>query len=132
MENGDDDKMTDKTVGILNRPQKEINRQFYKMLTDAEAGDASAIQALAEKIGDETTANTILKRLKDVETGIGKASGTGAGGMLKDIKDCKDAIGTEETADTILKRIKDIETAIGTEETEGSILYRIKTLEPSG
>ena len=92
---------------ILNLPQEDINRQLYEMLMKAEAGDASAIQALADKIGSETTANTILKRIKDVET----------------------AIGDESTDDTILKRIKTIETAIGTESTEGTILYRIKILE---
>ena len=92
---------------ILNLPQEDINRQLYEMLMKAEAGDASAIQALADKIGSETTANTILKRIKDVET----------------------AIGDESTDATILKRIKTIETAIGTETTAGTILYRIKTLE---
>ena len=92
---------------ILNLPQEDINRQLYEMLMKAEAGDASAIQALADKIGSETTANTILKRIKDVET----------------------AIGDESTDDTILKRIKVIETAIGSESTSGTILYRIKTLE---
>lgn len=92
---------------ILNLPQEDINRQLYEMLMKAEAGDASAIQALADKIGSETTANTILKRIKDVET----------------------AIGDESTDDTILKRIKAIETAIGSESTSGTILYRIKTLE---
>ena len=95
---------------ILNLPQADINRQFYEMLVKAEAGDAAAIKAVADKVGDENTAGTILKRIKDVET----------------------AIGTETTANTMLKRIKDIETAIGTESTEGSILYRIKQLEPSG
>jgi len=92
---------------ILNLPQEDINRQLYEMLMKAEAGDASAIQALADKIGSETTANTILKRIKDVET----------------------AIGDESTDATILKRIKSIETAIGTETTAGTILYRIKELE---
>lgn len=99
-----------RTIGILGQSQDKINRQFYKMLMDAEAGDAAAIKKLADKIGDETTANTILKRLKDVET----------------------SIGSESTANSMLKRIKDIETAIGTESTEGTILYRIKALEPSG
>lgn len=94
---------------ILNLPQKDINRQLYEMLLKAEAGDAAAIKALADKIGDETTANTILKRIKDVES----------------------AIGSESTDNTILKRIKAIETAIGTEATSGTILYRIKTLEDS-
>ena len=92
---------------ILNLPQSDINRQFYEMLMKAEAGDAAAIKAVADKIGDEETANTIMKRLKDVET----------------------AIGTETTANAILKRIKDIETAIGTDDTEGSIKGRIYALE---
>ena len=92
---------------ILNLPQEDINRQLYEMLLKAEAGDASAIQALADKIGSETTANTILKRIKDVET----------------------AIGDESTDATILKRIKTIETAIGDESTAASILGRIKALE---
>ena len=92
---------------ILNLPQADINRQFYEMLVKAEAGDAAAIKAVADKIGDDTTANTILKRLKDVES----------------------AIGTESTANTILKRIKDIETAIGTDDTPASIKGRIYALE---
>ena len=92
---------------ILNLPQADINRQFYEMLVKAEAGDASAIQALAAKIGDETTANTILKRIKDIES----------------------AIGTESTANTMLKRIKDIETAIGADDTANSIKGRIYALE---
>ncbi len=76
---------------ILNLPQADINRQFYEMLVKAEAGDAAAIKAVADKIGDETTANTILKRIKDIET----------------------AIGTESTEGTILYRIKALETAGG-------------------
>ena len=79
----------EKTIGILSLPQKEINRQFYEMLVKAEAVDASAIKALADKIGDDTTANTILKRLKDIEV----------------------AIGTESTEGSILYRIKALETA---------------------
>ena len=93
---------------ILQLPQKDINRQFYEMLVKAEEGDASAIKALADKIGDDTTANTILKRLKDVEASIGA---------------------DDTTAGSLKKRCKDIETAIGTESTEGTILYRIKALE---
>jgi len=96
---------------ILNLPQADINRQFYEMLVKAEAGDASAIKALSDKIGDDTTANTILKRLKDIEA----------------------SIGADDTTDgSLKKRCKAIETAIGTESTEGTILYRIKQLEPSG
>ena len=96
---------------ILNLPQADINRQFYEMLVKAEAGDASAIKALSDKIGDDTTANTILKRLKDIEA----------------------SIGADDTTDgSLKKRCKAIETAIGTESTEGTILYRIKQLELSG
>lgn len=74
---------------ILNLPQEDINRQLYEMLVKAESGDAAAIKAVADKIGDDTTANTILKRLKDIET----------------------AIGTESTEGSILYRIKALETA---------------------
>lgn len=56
---------------ILNLPQADINRQFYEMLVKAEAGDAAAIKAVADKVGDENTAGTILKRIKDIETEIG-------------------------------------------------------------
>ena len=74
---------------ILNLPQEDINRQLYEMIVKAEAGDATAIKALADKIGSETTANTILKRIKDIES----------------------AIGTESKSGTILYRIKALETA---------------------
>lgn len=77
---------------ILNLPQEDINRQLYEMLVKAESGDAAAIKAVADKIGDDTTANTILKRLKDIET----------------------AIGTESTEGSILYRIKALETANST------------------
>ena len=77
------------TIGILSLPQKQINRQLYELIVKAESGDATAIKALADKIGDDTTANTILKRIKDIE----------------------DAIGTETTSGTILYRIKALETA---------------------
>ena len=114
---------------ILSRPQNEINRQFYEMLTRAEAGDASAIQALADKIGDDTTANTILKRLKDVEASIG-TDDTTAGSLKKRCKDIETSIGIDDTTDgSLKKRCKAIETAIGSEDTSGTILYRIKALE---
>ena len=48
-------------------------------------------------------------KVSDLETAIGKASGTGAGGILKDVKDCKDAIGDEDTEGTILYRLKELE-----------------------
>lgn len=99
-----------KTIGILGQSQDKINRQFYKMLQDAEAGDASAIKALADKIGDESTANTILKRLKDVEASIG-VDDTATGSLKKRCKDIETAIGDESTASSILGRIKALEDA---------------------
>lgn len=85
-----------KTIGILGQSQDKINRQFYKMLMDAEAGDAAAIKKLVDAVGDETTANTILYRIKTLETKV---------------KAVEDAIGDESTADTILYRIKALEDA---------------------
>lgn len=76
---------------VLEGTQTDINRRLYRMIRDAEAGDATAIKALQDAIGSESTANTILKRIKDVEG----------------------AIGTEETEGTILYRIKALETAGG-------------------
>lgn len=92
----------------LEGSQEDINRRLLRMIEEAESGDAAAIKALQDEIGDATTANTILKRLKDVEDAIG-ADDTSAGGLKK--------------------RCKDIETAIGDEDTSGTILYRIKALE---
>ena len=86
--------MVKPTIGILNQSQDKINRQFYKMLLEAEAGDASAIQALVDKIGDESTANTILKRLKDLETKT---------------TSLETAVGDESTKGTILARLKALE-----------------------
>lgn len=63
---------------ILGLPQPDINRQLYELILKAETGDATAIKALADKIGDETTANTILKRIKDIETTIGSESTEGS------------------------------------------------------
>ena len=97
-----------KYPSLLSGNQEDINRRLYELIVKAEGGDAAAIKDLKDAIGSETTANTILKRIKDAETAIG-ASDT-ASGSLK-------------------KRCKDIETAIGTEETSGTILYRIKALE---
>lgn len=74
---------------ILNLPQEDINRQLYEMLLKAESGDAAAIKALADKIGDDTTANTILKRLKDIEAEIGSESKSGT--ILYRIKALEDA-----------------------------------------
>lgn len=78
-----------KGYNVLEGTQTDINRRLYRMIRDAEAGDATAIKALQDEIGSETTANTILKRIKDIET----------------------AIGTESTEGTILYRIKALEDA---------------------
>ena len=49
--------------------------------------------------------------ISDIKEAIGKASGTGAGGILKDVKDIQDALGDEDTEGTILARIKALEDA---------------------
>ena len=54
--------------------------------------------------GDETD-------IASIKETIGKASGDGAGGILKDVKDVKDAIGSESTEGSILARIKALEDA---------------------
>ena len=90
--------------------QTDINRRLYRMIRDAEAGDAAAIKALQDEIGSESTANTILKRIKDLEADVGASDSTD-GSLKKRCKAIETAIGTEETADTILYRIKALETA---------------------
>ena len=72
--------------------------------------------------------------ISDIKEAIGKASGDGAGGILKDVKDVKDAIG--DSSSGLTKSVNDnagaisnLETAIGDESTEGTILARIKALE---
>lgn len=68
--------------------------------------------------------------ISDIKEAIGKASGEGAGGILKDVADLKTAVGSADTDDgSLKKRCKAIETAIGDEDTEGTILARIKALE---
>ena len=68
--------------------------------------------------------------ISDIKQAIGKASGDGAGGILKDVADLKSAVGSADTDDgSLKKRCKTIETAIGDESTEGTILARIKALE---
>jgi hypothetical protein len=88
--------------------QKE---RLYKVLEDLDASNS----------GDDT-------KISAIETAIGKAEGTGAGGILKDIKDINDTIGATDSAG-LKKRCKDIEDAIGDADTEGTILARIKALE---
>ncbi|MBP5699905.1 MAG: hypothetical protein J6W71_03545 [Methanobrevibacter sp.] len=50
--------------------------------------------------------------IASIKEAIGKASGQGAGGILKDVKDIQDAIGDEDSAASILGRIKALEDAI--------------------
>ena len=69
-------------------------KRLYKILEDLDASNS----------GDDT-------KIQAIETAIGKASGTGAGGILKDIKDINDGIGDESTEGTILARIKALEDA---------------------
>ena len=71
--------------------QKE---RLYKVLEDLDSSNS----------GDDT-------KIKALEDAIGKASGTGAKGILKDVKDINDAIGD------------------ATEPAEGTILYRLAQLE---
>lgn len=63
-----------------------------------------------------TGENTDIGNIKEA---IGKASGEGAGGILKDVKDVKDAIGTESTEGSILARIKALEDAQTPAENQG-------------
>ena len=69
------------------------------------------LDALEGSDGDESTSGTILYRIKSLETAVGKASGTGAGGLAKDVSDINTAIGDS------------------TEPSEGTILYRLAQLE---
>ena len=90
--------------------QKE---RLYKVLQDLDSANT----------GENTD-------ISDIKEAIGKASGEGAGGILKDVADIKASIGTDDTTDgSLKKRCKSIETAIGTEDTEGTILARIYALE---
>ena len=93
--------------------QKE---RLYKVLEDldnANSGEGTDISAIKEAIGKATGegAGGILKDVKDVQDTIGKATGEGAGGILKDVKDVQDALGDESTEGTILARIKALEDA---------------------
>ena len=68
--------------------------------------------------------------ISNIKQAIGKASGEGAGGILKDVADLKTAVGSADTDNgSLKKRCKTIETAIGDEDTAASILGRIKALE---
>ena len=89
--------------------QKE---RLYKVLEDLDASNS----------GDGTD-------ISSIKQAIGKASGDGAGGILKDIADLKSVVGDASTNDTLVKDVASIETAIGDADTEGTILYRLARLE---
>ena len=86
------------------------------------------LDALEGSDGSETTAGTILYRIKTLETSVGKASGTGAGGILKDVADINEVIGDSTTPaeGTILYRLAQLEAEDTTQTTEPT------EQEPSG
>ena len=71
--------------------QKE---RLYKVLEDLDSAN-----------GGEST------DISNIKEAIGKASGEGAGCILKDVADVKDAIGSESDEGSILARIKALEDA---------------------
>ena len=82
---------------------------------DAHRHEGGIIKYLYDKVKALDTAqggdDTDIASIKEA---IGKASGQGAGGILKDVKDIQDAIGTESTENSILARIKALEEAQNT------------------
>ena len=95
--------MTIKGFAAAQRHKGGFDKWVYEMIVALSNGETS----------DSTAIN-------EIKAAIGKASGEGAGGILKDVKDVKDAIGTETTADTILYRIKALETAAANSGSGGS------------
>lgn len=69
-------------------------KRLYQILEDLDASNG----------GDDT-------KIKALETAIGKASGTGASGILKDVKDIQDTIGdpTDPAEGTIEARLQALE-----------------------
>ena len=75
---------------ILNLPQEDINRQLYEMIVKLQkenTGEGTDISALKATVGDSTS------------------------GLVKDVADIEDAIGSESDATSILGRIKALEDA---------------------
>lgn len=68
-----------------------------------------------ESVGTDSGQSSDITSIKNT---IGKASGQGAGGILKDVADLKTALGDEDTAASILGRIKALEDAANTGGTE--------------
>ena len=85
----------------------------FNDLSDTQKTDKKArFNVLAEEIDAAVAGDsTIAGKVEELETTVGKASGEGAGGILKDVKDVQDAIGDESTEGTILARIKALEDA---------------------
>lgn len=68
----------------LEGSQTDINRRILRRLDALEAIESyddtaikARIKAVEDEIGDEDTANTILKRIKDLETANTGGGGTG-------------------------------------------------------
>ena len=62
--------MTIKGFAAAHRHKGGFEKWVYEMivsLANGESGDATAIEALQEAIGDESTENTILYRIKTLE-----------------------------------------------------------------
>ena len=57
---------------ILNLPQEDINRQLYEMILRVNAGDATAIAALQTAVGDKDSG--LVKDVADIKTAIGDES----------------------------------------------------------
>ena len=72
---------------ILNLPQEDINRQLYEMILRVNAGDATAIAALQTAVGDNDSG--LVKDVADIKTAIGDEST--AASILGRIKALEDA-----------------------------------------
>ena len=75
---------------ILKLPQKDINRQFFEMITKLQkesTGEGTDITALKTTVGDSKS------------------------GLVKDVADITDVIGDESDATSILGRLKALEDA---------------------
>ena len=72
---------------ILNLPQEDSNRQLYEMILRVNAGDATAIAALQTAVGDNDSG--LVKDVADIKTAIGDEST--AASILGRIKALEDA-----------------------------------------
>ncbi len=76
---------TIKGFAAAQRHKGGFEKWVYDMivsLANGESGDTAAIEALQEAIGDESTENTILYRIKALETAAANSGsgGSGSGG----------------------------------------------------